>query len=338
MTSSLLNAYTEAGRAFVSLALQAVEGSKDASFGSARFKAKQCRKGLSCKGACISKLTECRNPLNGQAKGYAGWLKMQIKAGSGALPSETALKAAIKKAKPIIDDYGSESFNTGGLLKARIRGREYFIKRTKASNLAQSEAMAYEVAKSLGMEDSVLPVKLVNAGGKSHVASPFVALENFRSPTGFPDVRPELLSREESSKMLTFDYVIGMTDRHIGNIALTGGKIKLIDHEFSFGSTFNGAYAASGGFNRRTVEFNTFYDYQRQLNKIDGTPDRPRLIDKEIASKAVSSLDATVASLKRKGLATEGYEKRLGLLKEVIESDEPTFENLVKRMGSDDYS
>ncbi|MGL5192971.1 MAG: hypothetical protein ACRC8Y_05150 [Chroococcales cyanobacterium] len=38
-------------------------------------KKKSCNKGYACKGTCISTKFNCRNPLDGQAKNYADWLK-----------------------------------------------------------------------------------------------------------------------------------------------------------------------------------------------------------------------------------------------------------------------
>lgn len=53
-------------------------------------KPKQCSKGYSCKSTCISKNRSCANPLAGQAKDYAGWLKLQIAAGAKLSPSQQA--------------------------------------------------------------------------------------------------------------------------------------------------------------------------------------------------------------------------------------------------------
>lgn len=72
------NQYCELGRELVRLF---AEQSLD--FGSKVFKKQnQCKKGFACGYSCVSKTKTCKSPLSGQAKDYAGWLKIQIAAGS----------------------------------------------------------------------------------------------------------------------------------------------------------------------------------------------------------------------------------------------------------------
>lgn len=71
--------YIEAGKDFLHLAL--------GSFATVDFaakvsgKPKQCSKGFSCGLGCVAKTKTCVTPLDGQAKTYAGWLKLQVEAG-----------------------------------------------------------------------------------------------------------------------------------------------------------------------------------------------------------------------------------------------------------------
>lgn len=78
--------FEEIGRSFY--LLQQI----DASQGLLDFaaKPKQCQKGFACKSSCISKTRECKSPLAGQAKDYAGWLKLQIAAGAKLSSSQQA--------------------------------------------------------------------------------------------------------------------------------------------------------------------------------------------------------------------------------------------------------
>lgn len=73
--------YVEIGKQFVQLASALQMGTID--FGSKVFKKQnQCRKGYACGYSCIAKERACKSPLTGQAKDYAGWLKIQIQAGA----------------------------------------------------------------------------------------------------------------------------------------------------------------------------------------------------------------------------------------------------------------
>lgn len=324
--------YAQLGKSLLS-SLMKVVNSADFRGGSA--KPKQCEIGMSCKGACISKRRECLNSLAGQAKTYAGWLQKQIAAGA-EFPADEKFTAAIATARPI---NAGETFNHGGLLRIKVEGQEYFAKRSQSSALAQSELASHELAKSLGMGDDLLPVKLVSIKGQDHVVSPFVELGNFRDRTN-PNipVKAELLNHEQAMKMLTFDYLTGMRDRHTGNVALTGGKIKLIDNEFTFGSDSDKDGYVGTPFDFRGVKFNTFYEQHRQLNRAENQPDRPANIDVALARAAIANKDQALAILKSRGLLTEGYEKRLNLLKEVLDSDKPTFDELAERIGREDFS
>lgn len=72
--------YRELGYQFTLLVSRAQFS--ELNFAAKSAKPKQCQKGYACKLGCISKDLECDVPLEGQAKTYAGWLKLQVEAGS----------------------------------------------------------------------------------------------------------------------------------------------------------------------------------------------------------------------------------------------------------------
>ena len=100
--------YIQAGQGFLELVAATFAQANPPEFAAkSSGKPKQCSKGFSCKNTCISKLRECSNSLQGQAKTYAGWLQMQVAAGNKLSGSHKAdadamglTKPAAKKANP----------------------------------------------------------------------------------------------------------------------------------------------------------------------------------------------------------------------------------------------
>lgn len=103
-TISLLNLstadYRELGRSFLELTACNPLDFSNPEFGSrVGGKKSQCKKGYSCGLSCVSKTKTCKSPLVGQAKTYAGWLQMQIAAGTrlrGAAQSDAIQQGLLK--------------------------------------------------------------------------------------------------------------------------------------------------------------------------------------------------------------------------------------------------
>jgi len=88
------------------------------------------------------------------------------------------------------------------------------------------EAAAYEVAKVVGMDDLVPPTVVREVNGKEG------SLQLFCS--GVPAMAHRPLGRYDgevdSKRAAAFDFIMGNTDRHLGNWLVKGDKLRLIDN------------------------------------------------------------------------------------------------------------
>ena len=280
--------YAQAGKSFVDLICTGLANANYPEFvakaAKSNAKPKQCQKGFACGAGCVSKDKECRNPLQGQAKTYADWLKLQVAAGKklsktqqqdadamglnkqakksapadapatkpkakattskaktitkpkaadvsigkDGFPSDQALEAALSSPSTS-EKLKTDTFNKGGIYKVTVDGKEYFVKKTKKPQSATTEEVVFELAKRFGLEDDIVPVKATYLEGDNHAVSPFVKLDDFLSLNAIPaQVGSQHLDRERALKLASFDFIVGQTDRHLGNMALTDGKIKRV--------------------------------------------------------------------------------------------------------------
>lgn len=97
---------------------------------------------------------------------------------------------------------------------------------------AEREVGAWQVAKLVGLEDIVPPSVVRSIGGEKGVMMKFWDGKLAKS---FKDDKEAYDGDQDLHRAAMFDYVIGNTDRHMGNWLVGNGKLQLIDHGFSFG-------------------------------------------------------------------------------------------------------
>jgi hypothetical protein len=111
-----------------------------------------------------------------------------------------------------------------------IDGKRFFVKEVLHDQLDEgaAETVASDVAKTMGLENDIVPAKKVSIKGQEFIASHYLPGQSVLSAgTNLKSA----ISQPKARMMLLFDFVINNTDRHADNVYIPdGGTPKLIDH------------------------------------------------------------------------------------------------------------
>ena len=251
--------YEEIGYALLSLNNSVLD------FAGSSGKPKQCSKGYSCKSTCISKDRECSNPLQGQAKNYAGWLQLQIAAGAKLSPSQQAdAQAQGLTAQPA--KAATPATKTAKAKKPKVvTAPPAPPPRTRTATDDLADALAkgdfkavldhasdiYERAKTLGGSDFYAGVQKGAGGGSGTGRSPDYLLATLWADKGY-DGKPEVVTKSDLDKHIAAGETVMF--RAIGSDA---SRFKVHFDNFKNGDYFagkgiygNGTYV---GFSTKSV-------------------------------------------------------------------------------------
>jgi phage portal protein BeeE len=97
----------------------------------------------------------------------------------------------------------------------------------KAGTYYKREAVAYNIAKSVGMDDLVPETVIRDVDGKQGSCQKFVD----KAEVAFRSGDKKWDGQEDSARIAAYDFITGNLDRHEGNwLVQKNGKIALIDH------------------------------------------------------------------------------------------------------------
>ncbi len=115
--------------------------------------------------------------------------------------------------------------------------------------------------------------------------------------TGYPRVQCE--------QMAVLDYVIGNTDRHLGNYR-TGrhGEIVAIDHQLSFPESPDPRIGIRSGFVKQFLDVELSEEVMAQVRAVDLDRLRAALLDSKISEKAVDGALARLVEIRTHGKIT----------------------------------
>jgi hypothetical protein len=143
-------------------------------------------------------------------------------------PVQSALEAANIK----LFDGGINSAGT-----AVIDGKKFFVKQSDYGTAA-NEPLAYQIGKDhFGLEKNLVPVQLMKKNGGDRLVSPWVGGKTFAQIGPGVNDAVAKLPVDEYTKMHLFQYVVGNSDAHSGNIMYDAATktVRPIDMGYTFG-------------------------------------------------------------------------------------------------------
>lgn len=195
------------------------------------------------------------------------------------------------------------SANADSIFTADVNGKKYFVKAVIDSEVKR-EVVTPEIAKLVGLENHFLSAKqievTVNGEKSSAVVTEFV--EGKVIGDSNPRTALGKLSQQRKEELLVFDYLMGAEDRHSGNVMTTkSGEIIMIDNGMSLNSQKTDYSSFSNNYNVLAESTLT----QEQINQ------KP---PEGFIQEVTKNKNAIIKTLKKAGIDTDGFQKRLQAL------------------------
>lgn len=196
-----------------------------------------------------------------------------------------------------LTQYFSDVANPTQHFQTRINGKSYFVRCTDEPT-TRKEVAAAKIGSAL-YKINVLPVVTFWQADKHFIAMPMLKGDHLMKHFVYKEEVLGGVDDDYIKRALVFDWIIGMADRHIGNVLrASDGKLYLIDHKRAF-------YAEPSHVPHGNV-LRLWLEWQKRLN---------HPIEPDFQAKAIAVAESFEPYIEENGLDVVAFLERIEKLK-----------------------